>query len=381
MHVVSLFDGIRTGMFSMIQSGFKVDRYDSFEIDRYARQVANHHFPMAIEHGDVVEANFSSFKGADLVIGGFPCTDLSTAKKDRKGLKGNASGLFWELVDAIETINPKYFLVENVDRMPKKDQNIISRMLGVEPIKINAALVSAQNRVRLYWTNIPNVTQPKDEDILLMDIIETDGFVDRDKSNCVTSGFAKKTVKDYVSKAKGQVVFDAVGGAFRSRKHGDSTIKKLEVREDGKSNALTTCNTDNVVVKTICVNSKSGRGGKPNLQPSQQDRIYDINGKSPCVTRSYLPNVAIPLGGSSPTYTGDGIYQVVNGSIQVRDTPYPINLPDGFYSIRKLSPIECERLQSLPDNYTAGISNTQRYICLGNGWNSKVISHILSFMR
>ena len=108
----------------------------------------------------------------DLMVGGSPCQDLSIAKKDRKGLDGERSSLFWEYVRILREVKPKYFILENVASMPKEAKETITRELGVEPIMINAALVSAQNRKRLFWTNIPNVTLPDDKGILLRDILE-----------------------------------------------------------------------------------------------------------------------------------------------------------------------------------------------------------------
>jgi len=207
------------------------------------------------------------FKMIDLLLGGSPCQGFSFAGKQLNFFDPK-SKLFFDFVKALEELKPKYFLLENV-KMKKEYEDVITQHLGVKPIEINSALVSAQNRVRLYWTNIPGIQQPKDKGILLKDII-IDGEVDRDKSFCIDGNYYKGgNIKQYFEKHRRQIVF-----------------------------------TQN-------------------------------------------------------------------------------------YEFRMLYPIECERLQTLPDNYTAigvidgkeiPISNTQRYKMLGNGWTVDVIAHILSFI-
>lgn len=163
MNVISLFDGISCGMLALLRVGIKVDKYIAYEIDKYAMIVSHKNFPDIIQKGSVVNADFTQYKGFDLLIGGSPCQDLSIAKTNRQGLLGSRSSLFFEYVNALNIIKPKYFLFENVASMSKENKDIISKCLGVEPIMINSALVSAQQRKRLYWTNIPNVTQPTDK--------------------------------------------------------------------------------------------------------------------------------------------------------------------------------------------------------------------------
>lgn len=350
INVLSLFDGMSCGRLALECAGIPVARYVAFEIDKYAIQISKKNYP-SIEHvGSVVGADFSKYKGFDMVIGGFPCTDLSVAKAGRKGLAGQHSSLFWELVRAIKEVQPRFFLVENNASMPAADRAIITKTLGVEPIMINSALVSAQHRKRLYWTNIPSVTQPQEKGILLCDILES-GVTERAKSLCLTTSPLGNS-DDYLKRKTRQAVFEP-----------------------------------------ICVNSQSGRKDGKAKQPSVQDRIYSVEGKTPALATGFRPNIAVPIRLSKYEKSNKQamrVYSVRGKSVSLKATTggggaqtglYKIDLPDGDYIIRKLTPIEAERLQALPDNYTAGVSDTQRYKCCGNGWTGDVIVHILNFYK
>lgn len=328
MNVLSLFDGISCGQVALQRAGIKVDKYYASEIDKYAIQVTQKNFPNTIQLGDVNNYEQWDLSQIDLLIGGSPCQDLSICKKDRKGLDGERSGLFWRYVDCLRKFKPKYFLLENVASMPKEAKELITETLGVEPIMINSALVSARQRKRLYWTNIPNVVQPKNKHLVVKDIL-----------------------LDIVELSKDLVIVD----------------------------------------NTICINSQSGSRNGARKHPSVADRIYAINGKNPSLNSSYQTNIAIPvrIGQIGKGGQGERIYSVHGKSVSLNANGggrgaktglYKIDLPDGDYIIRKLHPIECERLQTLPDNYTDGISNSQRYKCIGNGWTIDVISHIFSFI-
>lgn len=174
MKVLSLFDGIACGYEALNRARIKVDRYVAYEIDSYAIKVAKKNHPDIEEMGDVTGADFSLYKGFDLLIGGSPCQDLSNYKYDRgdvKGLEGEKSNLFYYYVKALREIKPRYFMLENVASMEEKWRNVISEELGVQPIMINSDLVSAQLRKRLYWTNIEGIEQPEDKNIYIKDII------------------------------------------------------------------------------------------------------------------------------------------------------------------------------------------------------------------
>lgn len=195
MKVLSLFDGISCGRLALERAEIPVERYVAYEIEPNAVKVSKANWN-DIEHcGDVTVADFSQYRGFDAIIGGFPCQDLSINKRDRKGLEGKRSGLFWHLVRAIEEVKPKYFLVENNYKMPQKDQDIITKTLGVEPVLIYSGKVSAQSRHRLYWTNIPNVQQPEDLHIYLKDIVEHGKTKEKDLSSLTR--FNDKTYVNY----------------------------------------------------------------------------------------------------------------------------------------------------------------------------------------
>lgn len=384
MNVLSLFDGIACGYEALKRANIKVDKYYASEIDKYAIQVSTKNHPDIIQLGDVRELDKTTLPKIDLLIGGSPCQDLSIAKKDRKGLDGERSGLFWEYVKVLNQVKPTYFLLENVASMSKTDKETITEIMGVEPILINSALVSGQQRKRLYWTNIPGVTQPEDKGIKLADVLEngmateiksycitssykSTAFSDRlkrhnrsivavptknqQKSNCITATYAKTSLNDDLSKQSKTTVAEPIGCAFRSwpRNTKENRIRNhLEIRKDDKSNCL----TNNAMHSMICEPIRVGEFGKG----GQGDRIYSVQGKSVCLSAN---------GGGKGAKTG----------------LYKIDLPDGDYYIRKLTPLECERLQTLDDGYTdVGISNTQRYKCVGNAWTVDIIAHIFSFM-
>lgn len=170
MRVLSLFDGISGGRVALERAGIPVEKYYASEIDKYAIQVAQKNYPDTIQIGDCTKIDYKKYAGEiDLLIGGSPCQGFSFAGK-QLNFADPRSRLFFEFVRALKELKPKYFLLENV-KMKKEFQDIISQQLGVEPIEINSALVSAQNRKRLYWTNIPNLVLPTDRGIVLKDIV------------------------------------------------------------------------------------------------------------------------------------------------------------------------------------------------------------------
>ena len=303
MKVLSLFDGISCGMLALKRAGIPVKEYHAFEIDKYAMEVSKRNFPEIVQHGNVFNGDFKQFQGYDLLIGGSPCTYWSISKKNRETTSdGEGFRLFMEYVRALNESKCRYFLYENNYSIHRNIKNEISEKLGVQPIMINSALVSAQQRKRCYWTNLPDITQPEDKGILLNDILDN-AIGWNDKSYCMTASYAKAVLHN-------------------SLKRNQRTMVAVPVRI-----------------------GEYGKGG-------QGQRIYSVYGKSVTLSAN---------GGGQGAKTG----------------LYKIDLPDGDYIIRKLTPVEAERLQTLPDNYTAGISDTQRYKCIGNAWTIDIIAHIL----
>jgi hypothetical protein len=213
LKVVSLFDGISCGRVALERAGHTVFSYHAFEIDKYAKAVSRYNYPDIVQCGDVLDADFTQYAGTDLVIGGSPCTFWSIAKANREI---NKNGIGWKLfmrfVEAVRQIKPRFFLLENVASMPGNIKVYISEELGCEPVMINSALVSAQSRKRLYWTNITGVTQPEDKGILLKDILES-GIPYQDKSHCLTASY------------DGAVLWNSLGRGQRSMVAEPITVK------------------------------------------------------------------------------------------------------------------------------------------------------------
>jgi len=270
MNILSLFDGMSCGQIAINRLGIKYDNYFASEIDKYAIQVTMKNYPNTIQLGDVTKIKGEDLPKIDLLIGGSPCQGFSLAGKELN-FEDERSKLFFEFVRILKETKPKYFLLENVC-MKQQYRNIISGFLGVEPIFINSAKLTAQNRPRLYWTNIPNVRQPKDKKIYVSDVLGIKN---------AKIGQPQPFPRNYKSL-------------------GLKRTERIEFRTDGKSN-------------TIITNA-------------QKNQIKTHNG------------------------------------------------------LRKLSPMECEKLQTVPINYTNSVCKTQRYKMLGNSWTVDVICHILKNM-
>lgn len=401
MRVLSLYDGISCGMAALERAGIPVESYDAFEIDKYAIQVSRKNYPQIIHHGDVFGGSYSDFKGYDLLIGGSPCTYWSIAKTGREVTPDGMGGkLFMEYVRALRESGCKYFLYENNNSIHQNIKDFISEQLGVKPIMINSALVSAQQRKRCYWTNIPNVSQPADKGILLKDILES-GLPWQDKSYCMTASYDGAVLWNTLQRSQRSMIAEPVGVAQRGRyiqsgkrseKYAGGTEQFIEARKDGKSNCLTTVQKDSMVAEPIPFNTYNGEGEKSRTFMAGyykygEATIIKNKGFKGGATAIAQP---VRVGEYGKGGQGQRIYSVrgksvtlsANGGGQGAKTGlYKIDLPDSDYIVRKLTPIEAERLQTLPDNYTGGISNTQRYKCIGNGWTVDVIAHILNGLK
>ena len=404
INVLSLFDGMSCGQIALERAGIKVNKYYAAEIDKHAIQVTQHNFPNTIQLGDVTKVFAKDLPKIDLLIGGSPCQGFSFAGK-QLAFDDPRSKLFFEFVRLKNECNPTYFMLENV-KMKKEFEIIISKYMGVAPIEINSALLSAQNRVRLYWTNIANeayglfgdmqcmIPQPKDKGILLRDILESDvpdkyylsekmlqyfsnraanfnqGKVnvreEEGKASCLTSSMASCDISDNFIKVDTNLrkavnqdkanCFTAGGNSGglhsdmtlivasrgrnpenpKSRESGLNTEQMLEPRYDGKTNCLTSVQKDNLVM----------------LNERQKANHKNEDEKA----NTFL----------STSWKGSQ----ANGMTLV-----------GTTKIRRLTPTECERLQTVPDGYTSIVSDTQRYRMLGNGWTVDVIAHILGYAQ
>lgn len=318
-----------------------------------------------------------------LLIGGSPCTYWSIAQKNNR--ETTAEGLGWELFKnyliAKEKFKPDFFLYENNKSAAQaiKDQikhelgvwdgTLLMRDSGARYIEINSALVSARNRQRFYVHNCGEVGQPEDRGILLKDILES-GVVDKDKSYCLKHQAGN--TRDYFKKHHTQIAYEPVNAC----EDGKARTLKAQYAKNGVANFITNGgHAATGVAEPIRVGALPRPNGE--LSTSQAMRIYSVNGKS--VSQSAGGG---GMGGKTGLYaipTDKPIYEVKDRLITIKGKQYPIKLPDGFYIIRKLTVTECERSQTLPDGYTqhAGVSETQCYKGIGNGWTAEVIIHIL----
>ena len=342
MNVLSLFDGISCGMVALERAGIPVESYSAFEIDKFATEISKKNYPQIKNFGNVFDSDFSKFRGVDLLIGGSPCTYWSISKKNRETTADDEGfKLFMRYVEALEKSRCTYFLYENNYSIHQNIKNEITKHLGVEPIMINSALLSAQQRKRCYWTNIPNVEQPKDKGILLKDIIIS-GIPWQDKAYAYTTRCQSATFKDTLKRHRHTMIAEPL--IINASDNKSRTIKA----QYGRTGLANASRKDGFGATMIAIPVRIGQYGNG----GQGQRIYSVYGKSVNLSAN---------GGGQGAKTG----------------LYKIDLPNGDYIIRKLYPIEAERCQTLPDNYTAGISNTQRYKCIGNGWTVDVIAHIL----
>lgn len=289
MNVLSLCDGMSCGQIALEKIGIKVEKYYAAEIKEIGIKVTKDNYPNTIQLGDVKNLDLSKLPKIDLLIGGSPCQNLSITVinnlEHNQGLKGDQSILFYEYVRIFKKLKPTYFLLENVASMKDSDRDIITKTLGVEPIRINSNLVSAQDRDRYHWTNIKDIKQPNDKQIKLKYILQ---------NNVDEKYFYKR---DFIF-------------------HGE----------------------DKKIIATLNVNA------------------HDIS------KRVYNPNFKC------------GTLTKVQGGYQEK------KVLDGN-RVRKLTPIEYERLQTLPDDYTKGFKDSIRYSVIGDGWTVDVISHIFKGLK
>ena len=456
INVLSLFDGMSCGQIALNKLGVKVNKYFACEIDKYAMQVTQHNFPDTIQLGDVqfvTKETFGNHK-IDLVIGGSPCQGFSFAGK-MLNFDDPRSRLFFEYVRLVNELKPKYFLLENV-KMKQESKDIITKYMGVEPIEINSALVSAQTRKRLYWTNIPNVGQPKDKGIVLKDIIESgyvdDRMVNQGKSHCVTARYSGAVWWNSIERRqRTMIALEQVDDKVELNENQQKKIEKINNVNPDKANCLTEAigrggssseyltsvkkKTDAIkqvgdklrhpeATKKGYAEAGEGEGLDLTFPDSKTRRGRAMKDKSNCLTaashemgvveedKELRPativgrrlnergvrddyNKDVPITqclqvkhNSDKTGT---LTTVEKDNVLSENEPgrYPNAYEDKKLVWRKLTPLECERLQTVPDGYTLvldengnqKVSNSQRYKMLGNGWTVDVITHIMKNME
>lgn len=270
MNILGLFDGISCGQLALQRAGIHYDNYYASEIDKYAIKVTQHHFPSTVQLGDVTQLSAKDLPQIDLLCGGFPCQSFSSAGKGL-GFDDPRGQLFWHTVRLLKELQPKYFFFENVV-MSKANQAIITEALGVDCVEIDSALLTAQHRRRLYWTNIPFSKTIEDKGVVIADILDTNP----DPSCYLSAKGIKRTTNS-------------------------AYAKKLVTKHTEKTGTLLA-----------------------------------------------------------------GYYKIGGGHYYVQDDK----------GIRMFTPTECEKLQSLPPQYTSMLSKTQRYKSIGNGWTVDIITHI-----
>jgi DNA (cytosine-5)-methyltransferase 3A len=451
MIVLSLFDGMSCGQQALERINCKVDKYFASEIDKHAIKVTMANYPNTIQLGDVRSIDVSKLPKIDLLLGGSPCQSFSFAGK-RKGMstKDNIeiltlehylelksqnfefegqSYLFWEymrILNDIKQINPNaLFLLENVE-MGEKWEKILSKAIGVNGIHINSSLVSAQNRKRIYWTNIgmkPSglfgdlesiIQQPKDKGIILKDILEPEvdqkyylsevavNGILKHKAEQKEKGFGfgavikKENEKMNALKVGGKGVDDLVQIVVhntmpRSSKTGKGGTGPLS-RNDGKTYCLDTGQTNVVQIVAMRGRNPDNPSDRTTGAPTEQRLEPRTDNKTNCLTTVQKDNLVLTKQNDNDDVKG-GDYRKDEGfrwrdnnksptlMARARQDKSGTSLAKIGSSIRRLTPIECERLQTVKDNYTNHVSDTQRYRMLGNGWTIDVIAHILSYME
>lgn len=414
MNILSLFDGMSCGQQALERCGFKVDKYFASEIDKYAIKVTMANYPDTIQLGSVVDIDGYKLPKIDLLMGGSPCQSFSFAGK-RKGmatkceteiltlehyLQLKADGfefegqsyLFWEYMRLLNEVKPKYFLLENVE-MGEKWERILSKAIGVNGVHINSSLVSAQNRKRIYWTNIGMessglfgdmqsiIKQPKDKGILLKDVLESEVDEKYFLSDTMINSFNIKTKK--YNDLGGGFCFKPTEGNNKGRtitnpgknrmddnfiiynnKRLTETIEKHKENLD-QGTLIDSYNQSIHKDKSITISTRINNGNthivnNKSLNKNQQKKFNpNIN-----ADKSNTLTLAQGRAGSSGEYM-DAVSKIAKL----------------ISRIRRLTPIECERLQTIKDNYTNHVSDSQRYKMLGNGWTIDVICHILNYIK
>lgn len=420
MKILSLYDGMSCGMLAFKKLGIPIERYVAYEIDKYAIIVSSHNFPEIEHKGDVFEGDFTEYEGFDFLIGGSPCTYWSIAKSADKR-ETTASGMGWELfqqyVRGLKEAKPKYFIYENNKSMSAEIRASISEAFGFEPICINSALVSAQNRERLYWVGERerdhyvkvDVHQPTDKGILLRDILDTVeenvyavgrhgrpvNTTATNKARTLIAGYGKMAGANFVTNPG----FQATGIAeetprFETRISVSTTPDKSPTVPTNSTNPQCSVAYPLKLEKSQTPEKSatvSASPGDPHVQVAYPFHTTSTGKSQTLRSRDYKMGLRDMIGNDRELRHGVAVdvthkdfkkfhtFVVKDNIVTYNGRSYPLELPDGEYVIRKFSVPECKRLQTVPPDYDMTcISNTQAYRCLGNGWTIDVIAHLIS---
>lgn len=405
MNVLSLFDGMSCGRIALRELGIEPEHYYASEIDKFAISQTRLNFPDTIHLGDVTkwrewEIDWGTI---DLILAGSPCQGFSFAGK-QLAFDDPRSKLFFVFVDIlshVKALNPDvFFLLENVN-MKKEHMRVITEYCGVHPVNINSNLVSAQNRNRWYWTNIrtrkvglfgeihSDIPQPKDEGILLRDILEEE--VDEKyylSEKAIRYISNDKRMEKRFTQIDGDKAPCLLAGGHGAGNHSDMDLILQRPRGNNKGNVFrgktptlssNAWEQNNVLHRIIQLNESKESGG---IQPYQQNRVYDANGQCPALLAemSGRSHAILSVRQKRNLKDQDGKSNSLLASSYKGSQANGMTLVETS-SIRRLTPIECSRLQTVPDWYKWDCSDTQIYRLLGNGWTIKVIQHILSFLK
>ena len=396
MKVLSCFDGMSCGQIALNRANIKIDKYFASEIDKYAIKVTMANYPNTIQLGDITKIKAINLPKIDLLIGGSPCQGFSLAGK-QLNFNDERSKLFFEFVRLWEEIkkrNPEAkFMLENVN-MKKSYMAIISKYMGVFPVRINSNLVSAQNRDRWFWTNIKttkwglfgdltsDIPQPKDKKILLKDILQPDNEINK---------------KYYLSK---KVAENLMNWSNRNQAKGNGFKLEIKTPEEkstpiitGSMKSASTYIKTNIKgipkadqMKAACLTAGAHSGGNHSDIDLILNFDFPRDKQYICLAlkrTDYGKKIRKEYESGKVKAKRKTIQQLElrnDGNTNPLTTVQKDNILTDGYKLRRLTPIECERLQTVTDNYTNHVSDSQRYKMLGNGWTVDIIAHIFKYL-
>lgn len=416
--VLSLFDGISCGRVALERAGVKIDKYYAAEIDKHAIAVSQNNYPDIIRLGDVTKVNGKDLPKIDLLMGGSPCQGFSFAGK-RLNFEDPRSVLFFEFIRIWKETNPTWFLLENV-RMDKRSEMVITKELGTYPLVINSNRVSAQNRVRLYWTNIghdgfgdlfgtmhPAIKQPKHKHLVLDDIRQDNPDAKfyisvkagerlvrhqnhhlgkEETSATINAGYGKQGGRDqqYITQEipkkyylSDKMVRYLLDNSEKMKEEGHGYRVGLRDMSD-KAGSLTTREgrrmTSNFIQEVMYADYRTGEGLRPR-KGGQSGTILSRGHADHTGVGMVIIRKKRPYQGDRQVSTDSKAYALsASGANNGGGGGQLLKLEDETVTVlRRLTPLECERLQTLPDNFTDCVSDSQRYKCIGNGWTVDVI--------